>query len=103
MTFLRKARGSRLNIFAPVSDLSSLSKSESEGSVFEAGTKNDVAVAGGQILGDEWTTHVVEVSLVIDYTRSRSKAFFPYRTVAELCYEQSIFSRFIQTFDSDFV
>ncbi|GJJ08366.1 hypothetical protein Clacol_002580 [Clathrus columnatus] len=60
VTFLRKTRGSRLNIFAPISDLSSLAKSESEGDIFEAGPKNDVAVTGGQILGDEWTTHVVE-------------------------------------------
>jgi len=61
VTFLRKTRGSRLNIFAPVSDLSSLAKSEIERSELEAGPMNDIAVAGGQVLGDEWTTHVVEV------------------------------------------
>ncbi|KAF8490734.1 hypothetical protein JB92DRAFT_3128678 [Gautieria morchelliformis] len=42
VTFLRKTRGSRLNIFAPISELSSLAKTGSEGSL------------------DEWTTHVVE-------------------------------------------
>jgi hypothetical protein len=26
-----------------------------------AGQKNDVAIAGGQILGDEWSDHVVKV------------------------------------------
>ncbi|KIJ51469.1 hypothetical protein M422DRAFT_157971 [Sphaerobolus stellatus SS14] len=60
ITFLRKTRGSRLNIFAPVSDLSSLAKSELESSELEAGPRNDIAVSGGQVLGDEWTTHVVE-------------------------------------------
>ena len=28
-----------------------------------AGQKNDVAIAGGQILGDEWSDHVVKVKL----------------------------------------
>ncbi|KAF8525934.1 inositol hexakisphosphate-domain-containing protein [Hysterangium stoloniferum] len=60
VTFLRKTRGSRLNIFAPVSDLSSLAKSESEGSAFEVGPKNEIAISGGQVLGDEWSTHVIE-------------------------------------------
>lgn len=61
VTFLRKTRGSRLNIFAPVSDLSSLAKTGSERNTLEAGPKNDIAISGGQVLGDEWTTHVVEV------------------------------------------
>jgi hypothetical protein len=64
VTFLRKTRGSRLNIFAPLSDLSSLAKTGSEGSPLEAGPRNDIAVSGGQVLGDEWTTHVVEVFLL---------------------------------------
>ena len=63
VTFLRKTRGSRLNIFAPISDLSSLAKTGSEGKLLEAGPRNDIAVSGGQVLGDEWTTHVVEVCL----------------------------------------
>jgi hypothetical protein len=46
-----------------VNDLSALSKT---GNVDRAGTliagqKNDVAIAGGQILGDEWSDHVVKV------------------------------------------
>jgi hypothetical protein len=62
ITFLRRSHGSRLNVFAPVNDLSALSKS---GGVDKAGTlvagqKNDVAIAGGQILGDEWSDHVVK-------------------------------------------
>ncbi|KAF8577784.1 hypothetical protein K439DRAFT_1417887 [Ramaria rubella] len=60
VTFLRKTRGSRLNIFAPVSDLSSLAKTRLEESQLKAGPHNDIAVSGGQVLGDEWTTHVVE-------------------------------------------
>lgn len=46
-----------------MNDLSALSKT---GNVDRAGTlvagqKNDVAIAGGQILGDEWSDHVVKV------------------------------------------
>ncbi|KAI0685965.1 inositol hexakisphosphate-domain-containing protein [Cytidiella melzeri] len=58
--FLRKSYGSRLNIFQPIGDLSSLSKSGSEGRALIAGQKNDVAIAGGQILGDEYSDHVVK-------------------------------------------
>ncbi|KAI0342721.1 hypothetical protein BDW22DRAFT_1357208 [Trametopsis cervina] len=58
--FLRKSYGSRLNIFQPIGDLSSLSKSGSEGRALTAGQKNDVAIAGGQILGDEYSDHVVK-------------------------------------------
>lgn len=64
--FLRKTRGSRLNIFAPISDLSSLAKTGSEGNLLEAGPRNDIAVSGGQVLGDEWTTHVIEVYLSLE-------------------------------------
>jgi hypothetical protein len=74
ITFLRKSYGSRLNVFAPVNDLSALSKT---GSVDKAGMrvpgqKNDVAIAGGQILGDEWSDHVVKVR-IIDCVRWRIK------------------------------
>ncbi|KAF7295972.1 hypothetical protein MKEN_01411800 [Mycena kentingensis (nom. inval.)] len=55
--FLRK---SYLNVFAPISDLSSLSKSKFEERTLVAGRNNDVAIAGGQILGDEYSTHVVK-------------------------------------------
>ncbi|KAF7374402.1 hypothetical protein MSAN_00324300 [Mycena sanguinolenta] len=58
--FLRKAYGSRLNVFAPVNDLSSLSKTNWEDRTLMAGKKNDVAITGGQILGDEYSNHVVK-------------------------------------------
>ncbi|KAK0469504.1 inositol hexakisphosphate-domain-containing protein [Desarmillaria tabescens] len=58
--FLRKSFGTRLNVFAPVNDLSSLSKSGSEGRALVPGRNNDVAIAGGQILGDEFSTHVIK-------------------------------------------
>ncbi|KAF8896122.1 inositol hexakisphosphate-domain-containing protein [Infundibulicybe gibba] len=60
VTFLRKSYGSRLNVFAPVNDLSSLSKSGSEERSLVPGKRNDVAIAGGQILGDEYSDHVVK-------------------------------------------
>ncbi|KAF5359127.1 hypothetical protein D9756_003293 [Leucocoprinus leucothites] len=58
--FLRKTYGSKLNVFAPVNDLSSLSKSGFETRSLVAGKKNDMAIAGGQILGDEYTDHVIK-------------------------------------------
>ncbi|KAF8150729.1 inositol hexakisphosphate-domain-containing protein [Crassisporium funariophilum] len=60
VTFLRKQYGSRLNVFAPVNDLSSLSKSGSSIRSLLPGKKNDVAISGGQILGDEYSDHVVK-------------------------------------------
>ncbi|KAI0925517.1 hypothetical protein AcV5_008233 [Taiwanofungus camphoratus] len=57
--FLRKSYGSRLNVFAPISDLSALSKTGSEDRALVPGQRNDVAIAGGQILGDEYSDHVV--------------------------------------------
>ncbi|CCL99307.1 uncharacterized protein FIBRA_01323 [Fibroporia radiculosa] len=57
--FLRKSYGSRLNVFAPISDLSKLSKSGAEGGLLVAGQRNDLAIAGGQILGDEYSDHVI--------------------------------------------
>lgn len=59
--FLRKTYGSRLNIFAPVNDLSLLSRSGTEDKSLVAGQKNDVEIAGGQLLGDEYSDHVVKV------------------------------------------
>jgi len=46
-----------------VNDLSALSKTGNvdRAGTFVAGQKNDVAIAGGQILGDEWSDHVVKV------------------------------------------
>lgn len=61
VTYLRKTHGSRLNVFAPVQDLSALSLSGLRGLSPAAGVKNDMAVAGGQVLGDEYTDHVVKV------------------------------------------
>ncbi|KAF8802506.1 hypothetical protein BYT27DRAFT_7196707, partial [Phlegmacium glaucopus] len=62
VSFLRKQYGSRLklNVFAPVNDLSSLSKSGSSKRSLLPGKKNDVAISGGQILGDEYSDHVVK-------------------------------------------
>ena len=50
-------------MFAPVNDLSALSKTGSSNRAggFVAGSRNNVAIAGGQILGDEWSDHVVKV------------------------------------------
>ncbi|KAG5730435.1 hypothetical protein E4T56_gene10489, partial [Termitomyces sp. T112] len=58
--FLRKSYGSRLNVFSPVNDLSSLSKSSFEARSLLPGRKNDVAIAGGWVLGDEYSNHVVK-------------------------------------------
>lgn len=60
--FLRKTSRSKLSVFAPVNDLSSLSKSSLKTRSFGAGKQNDVAIAGGHILGDEYTNHVIKVS-----------------------------------------
>ncbi|KAF9787481.1 inositol hexakisphosphate-domain-containing protein [Thelephora terrestris] len=56
--FLRTTHGSRLNVFAPISDLSSLSRSGVQNGGFNR-CKNNVTLAGGQILGDEYSDHVV--------------------------------------------
>lgn len=60
--FLRKSHGSRLNVFTPINDLSALSKSGADHRALLPGQQNDVAIAGGQILGDEYSDHVVKVS-----------------------------------------
>ena len=54
--FMRKS-GLRLNVFAPVADLSAISKGES-GQAPNA--------AGGRVIGDEWTEHVVKVCTAFD-------------------------------------
>jgi hypothetical protein len=59
--FLRKSHGSRLNVFAPVNDLSALSKTGPGDRLRIPGKLNDLAIAGGQILGDEYSEHVVKV------------------------------------------
>ncbi|KAF8556228.1 hypothetical protein OG21DRAFT_1409537 [Imleria badia] len=58
--FLRKSGGSRLNVFAPVNDLSLLSRSGAEDKSLVAGQKNNIEIAGGQLLGDEYSDHVVK-------------------------------------------
>jgi hypothetical protein len=63
--FLRKSHGTRLSIFSPVNDLSSLSKSGPQQSLIR-GKTNDVAISGGQVLGDEYSDHVVKVCSLAD-------------------------------------
>ncbi|KAI0701909.1 inositol hexakisphosphate-domain-containing protein [Cerioporus squamosus] len=58
--FLRKAHGSKLNVFAPINDLSTLSRTGADRRALLPGQQNDVVVAGGQILGDEYSDHVVK-------------------------------------------
>src|SRR5438876_9757037 len=60
--FLRKSFGSRLDVFAPVNDLSALSKTGSEYLSMIPGKNNEVAITGGQILGDEYSEHVIKVT-----------------------------------------
>jgi protein-tyrosine phosphatase len=57
--YLRESYGTRLSIFSPVNDLSSLSKSSPRRSLVR-GQMNDVAISGGQVLGDEYSDHVVK-------------------------------------------
>lgn len=61
--FLRQSFGTRLSIFSPVNDLSSLSKSGPQRSLVR-GQTNDVAISGGQVLGDEYSDHVVKVRIL---------------------------------------
>lgn len=63
VSYLRKSNGSRLNVFAPIQDLSAISKSGSEALALVAGVQNDLEVAGDQIMGDEYTDHVIEVGV----------------------------------------
>jgi hypothetical protein len=63
--FLRKSHGTRLSIFSPVNDLSSLSRSGPQRSLIR-GQTNDVVISGGQVLGDEYSDHVVKVCPLAD-------------------------------------
>ncbi|KZT41862.1 hypothetical protein SISSUDRAFT_1069720 [Sistotremastrum suecicum HHB10207 ss-3] len=56
--FLRKS--SKHNVLAPINDLSALSKSSAERSALQIAKQNDMAVSGGQILGDEYADHVLK-------------------------------------------
>jgi hypothetical protein len=78
VNFLRKSSGSRLNVFVPVNDLSSLSRGGLDTRTLVAGRKNDLAIAGGQILGDEYSDHVVKVS----QTPVRSSSSGPNKALA---------------------
>lgn len=60
--FLRKIHGSRLHVFAPISDLSALSKTGVQDRAMVPGLQNDVEILGGRILGDEYSDHVVKAS-----------------------------------------
>ncbi|KAG6900693.1 hypothetical protein C0993_005005 [Termitomyces sp. T159_Od127] len=53
-------QGALLHDCNPVNDLSSLSKSSFEARSLVPGKKNDVAIAGGRVLGDEYSNHVVK-------------------------------------------
>lgn len=50
------------SVFAPASDLKSLSQAGLEGHGLEVVRKrrDDVTISGGQVLGDEWAEHVVK-------------------------------------------
>lgn len=50
-----------LVVFAPISDLKSISQVGLEGRGLEVVRKRreDVTISGGQVLGDEWAEHVV--------------------------------------------
>jgi ribosomal protein L18E len=85
--FLRKSHRSRLNVFAPISDLSILSKSGLDNRVLVPGKKNDVAIAGGQILGDEYSNHVVRVRL-IRFSDGLHLLILSGRIAVELSYEK---------------
>ncbi|KAI0360175.1 hypothetical protein OH77DRAFT_1394828 [Trametes cingulata] len=60
VTFLRKSHGSRLNVFAPINDLSALSRTGAADRALLPGQQGDLTIAGGQILGDEYSDHVVK-------------------------------------------
>ena len=64
VTFLRKTHGSRLNVFAPINDLSALSKSGTEIQTMNIPLYQDIEVTGERILGDEYSDHVVKVRTV---------------------------------------
>lgn len=65
--FLRKIHGSRLHVFAPISDLSALSRTGVQDRAIVPGLLNDVEIAGGRILGDEYSDHVVKASGTLVY------------------------------------
>lgn len=83
--FLRKTYGSRLNIFHPINDLSALSKSGSEARSLIAGQQNDVAISGGQILGDEYSDHVVKVRFPSNFRPGMNYQYYLRHVVVLSC------------------
>jgi hypothetical protein len=67
--YLRRS-GSQLKIFAPVSDLKLISQAGVDNLEYN---RKDVAIAGGQVVGDEWAEHVVKHRSGI-ILRTRSEA-----------------------------
>ncbi|WVR08265.1 hypothetical protein IAU60_005312 [Kwoniella sp. DSM 27419] len=55
---LRRSGGNRLFAFAPVNDLTAISRSSEFGEKGPS-SRRDVDVQGGKVLGDEWAEHVV--------------------------------------------
>lgn len=98
--FLRKSHGSRLNVFAPINDLSLLSRSEAEDKSLVPGQKNDVEIAGGQMLGDEYSDHVVKVRPVPMWQEMthelpfclESQRYHSQRKVGRFCLGNSVFA-----------
>jgi hypothetical protein len=58
---MRRHGGARLHVFAPVSDLSLISRTAgAEGGMGGMNARfRDVDLQGGKVLGDEWAEHVV--------------------------------------------
>lgn len=58
---MRRRGGARLHVFAPVSDLSQISRTTGAetGMVGMNGRFRDLDLQGGKVLGDEWAEHVV--------------------------------------------
>ncbi|WVN86977.1 uncharacterized protein L203_102152 [Cryptococcus depauperatus CBS 7841] len=54
---LRRSGGNRLSAFAPVSNLSIISRSSDLGDATDS--RRDLELQGGKVLGDEWAEHVV--------------------------------------------
>ncbi|KAI8980087.1 inositol hexakisphosphate-domain-containing protein [Trametes punicea] len=65
VTFLRKSHGSRLNVFLPISDLSALSKTGAADRALLPSHHGDLTIAGGQILGDEYSDHVNRSGIIL--------------------------------------
>lgn len=59
---MRRQTGNRLSAFAPVNDLSQISRTSEHGESHgdrPHGRPRDMELQGGKVLGDEWAEHVV--------------------------------------------